>query len=112
MEKGKKDMSIGELPRVGQQKNECKRDKPIQSVETKEITIQNISITMPALVGLREGYRTNELHARLSIRQAEALNVLVEGFDNKHFEVVGVRSASGQDWLRHVLDLAADELGL
>ncbi len=76
------------------------------------VEIRDVSLTIPALVGLGEQYSTRYLHARLNTRESQALRVLVEGFDNKIFQSPGSRSANGQDLIRYLLNSVADQLGL
>lgn len=78
----------------------------------REIELRQVTITVPAIVGLSGGYATETLHARLNRREAIALRCLIEGYDSNGFESPGSRSANGQDWIRFVLNAVADELGL
>lgn len=78
----------------------------------REIELRQVTITVPAIVGLNNGYATETLHARLNRREAIALRCLIEGYDSNGFESPGSRSANGQDWIRFVLNAVADELGL
>ena len=78
----------------------------------REIELRKVTIKAAAMVGLSESYAPNTLHARLNIRESNALKCLVEGYDSNGFESPGSRSANGQDWIRFVLNAVADELGL
>jgi hypothetical protein len=78
----------------------------------KEIEIRTVSLSIPALVGLSDGYASTLVTARLNSREATALRALVEGFDNQAFESTGSRSANSQDLIRFVLNRVADDLGI
>jgi hypothetical protein len=82
--------------------------------EPQQISVQirDVSLSVPALIGLEESYSTQYLHARLNSRESKALRVLVEGFDNKLFTSPGSRSANGQDLIRYLLNSVADQLGM
>jgi hypothetical protein len=77
-----------------------------------DVEIKQVSLKLPALVGLRNRTPIRNVNLRLLTREAIALAVLVEGFDNELHDSVGSKSAGPQDFLRYLMSQAADQLGL
>lgn len=91
------------LPTIEEMTEEPKR----MSVEVRQITVK-----MPALIGLKNRPPVRNVNLRLLSREATALAILVDGYASEIYESLGSRDAGPQDFIRYVLSQAADQLGL
>lgn len=85
---------------------------PMQEVKRIEVELRQVLVKLPALVGLCNRTPIRNVNLRLSTREAMALAILVEGFDNELYESLGSRSAGPQDLVRYILSNVADQLGM
>lgn len=98
----KKQNAVAELPTIDS----------IAEPKRIEVELRQVAIKLPALVGLCNRTPIRNVNLRLSTREAMALAILVEGFDNELYKSLGSRSAGPQDLVRYLLSSVADQLGM